>query len=378
MKINAKQILTFALVTVFTLQGILPVYGQQMTMPRDGTSLMNQGGPTNGGSSFRSLFEPRNVPGKGNEKSKNLIDKESLSNPSSLVLTYQVHILGEVTFPGTYRVSVSARLSEAIDGAGGVLERGSGREIELRRNGARTQIVDLLSFKQLGNLNDNPYLLDNDVIYIPLKKRAVEIVGPVKRPDIYEIKNEKTVQDMITLAGGFTPGVSKRGGIKIIRFTSGEKKILDVPNTEEARQKFQIEGADVIIIPHVLLEKNKFDYNLAKLPGDNIFYPSYEDRVFVLGAVFQPGPQPFNQYANLRQYLTLAGGTTKMAKIRKIRILTNSGKSVRAKDTTQINPGDTIIVPEHYMPPESWINLTLGLISTVLGITTTVLVLTNR
>ncbi len=293
-------------------------------------------------------------------------------------LTYQVHILGEVTRPGTYRVPASTRLSEAVQMTGGILERGSERSIELRRSEGGSRRVDLLSFKFLGNLDANPYLLDNDVIFVPLKKRVAEIEGAVKRPGTYELRGEKNLEDLIRLAGGVSSGVGNPTPIKVVRFVNHKKEVMDVENEVSARRQFQLANADVIVIPHILTEKNTFDYNLARLPGDNeLFFPSYEERVFVLGAVNEPGPYSFSPYYNVREYLTLAGGTNKMAKVKKIKIVTSEGKTIKAGEQAQLNPGDTIIVPEKYMAPESVVSLVLGITTSVLGITTTVLTLTR-
>lgn len=293
-------------------------------------------------------------------------------------LTYQVHILGEVNKPGTYRITASTRLSEALQLAGGILEHGSERQIQIRRNDGRGRRVDLLSFKLFGNLDANPYLLDNDVIFVPLRDRVVEIEGAIKRPGYYELKNERTLQDVVKLAGGFTAGVGAPIPIKVIRYDHGGKELLDIENTEASRNHFAVVDADVIFIPHILTEKNIFDYNIARLPGEHqLFYPSYDERVFVLGAVDQPGPYPFSPYYNVRQYLTLAGGTTKLAKVKKIKIIQTDGKIAKPDNRTPINPGDTIVVPEKYMAPETFATLMIGITSSLVAITASVLSLTQ-
>ncbi|GEM_PF-1005031 len=294
-------------------------------------------------------------------------------------LTYQVHILGEVNKPGTYRVSASTRLSEALERAGKILDRGSERRIELRRKEGGSRKVDILSFQLFGNLDANPYLLDNDVIFVPLKDKVVQIAGAVKRPNMYELLSEKTIEDVIHLAGGTSPGFGEGALIKLVRFEEGKKKVLEVQNTLESRKEFQLKNADAIVIPHILTKDKKFDYNLAALPGDSpLFYPSYDERVFVLGAVGRPGPLPFSPYYGVRQYLTLAGGTTKLAKSRKVKIINADGKTYKATSTININPGDTIVVPEKYLPPEGILSLVLGTTATVLGLLSTILAFTRR
>jgi protein involved in polysaccharide export with SLBB domain len=277
-------------------------------------------------------------------------------------LIYQVHVLGEVKRPGTYRVSPSMRVTDALQLAGNVKTIGSERFIELRKPGQhKSQNLDLFAYKTLGQLSQNPYLQDNDTIFVPLKMRAVEIEGPVRRPGIFELKNEKSLEDIVRLAGGFTVGLDPTQPVKIVRYGGNEtKQILDVTSTPTYMESFFVQDGDVIVVPHKFLSGHEFDYNLKKLPNDNIFFPAYEDRVFVIGAVRVPGAFDFNQNYTLRQYLTLAGGTTTMAKNKKIKVITVAGQNYQAKDGDYdrvINPGDTIVVPEKSIPSSFYIGL---------------------
>lgn len=293
--------------------------------------------------------------------------------------TYQIHILGEVDTPGTYRVAPSTRLSEAVEVAGGVLGRGTERSIELRREGAKTRKIDLVSFKMLGDLDENPYLLDNDVIFVPLRTNVVQIEGAVRRPGIYELNKKLTLHKLVALAGGYSSGLASDQPLKVIRYQNGAKEIIDVPIDDNDTSHFHVDSADVVVVPHIFTKETQFDYDLAKLPGENpVFYASFESRVFVLGAVNDPGPYPFSSYYNLREYITLAGGLTKLAKsAKKIHIVSSDGKRRSGTFNSAVNPGDTIVIPERYMKPESMVQLVLGITSAALGITTTVLALTR-
>ncbi len=291
-------------------------------------------------------------------------------------LFYQVHVLGEVKQPGTYRITPTMRLTDALQMAGGIKKNGSERYIELRSGrGSRGQNIDLFSYKTLGQLSQNPYLQDNNAIFVPLKKRAIEVEGPVRRPGFFELKGEENLQDIIDLAGGFTVGLDAQDTIKVVRYGKGtEKQILPVPTQANDMSHFEVEDGDVIIAPHKFLAGHEFDYNLKKLPNDNIFYPSYEDRVFVIGAVRIPGAYDFNQNFDIRQYLTLAGGTNNLAKNGSIKVVTPNGKTNKAKNGIYegvINPGDTIVVPEKAVPNSFYIGLlptvaSLGLSATAL------------
>lgn len=297
--------------------------------------------------------------------------------PNYSSLDYQVHIVGEVAGnSGTFRVPASTRLYEALQLAGGVNKQGSERRIELRRRESGRQRIDLFRFRRSGNLDDNPYLLDNDVIFVPLRDKVVEIEGTVKRPGIYELIDEKSLEDLIKLAGGFTPGVIESVPIKIVRVSSGEKQLLDVGNTKTERIGFDLQKGDVVVVSHLLTANKNFDYSVSHYPGDNgLFFPTTEERIFVLGAVNTPGPLPFNPNYGVRQYLTLAGGMTKLAKNRKIYIVNSLGKIIEIRQKLEMNPGDTIVVPERYLAPESFLSLVLGITTSVLGITTAVITL---
>jgi protein involved in polysaccharide export with SLBB domain len=304
-----------------------------------------------------------------------------MREPTALFPTgpsYQVHILGEILNPGTYRVPASTRLSEAIELAGGILERGGTRTVQLRRKGKKTRSVDLIAFKILGDLDSNPYLLDNDVVFIPLKDNVVQIAGAIKRPDTYELTRKTSLLEITKLAGGFSPGVALSAPAKIIRFENENREIIDIPLDSESMKHFRLRSADVVVIPHILTKDKTFDYNIPGLPGDTgLFYPSFEERVFVIGAVDRPGAFPYSPYYSVREYLTLAGGLTKLAKEKEIKVLASTGETKMVDKQTAINPGDTIVVPERYLRPENWLTLVLGISSTALGITTAILTLTR-
>jgi protein involved in polysaccharide export with SLBB domain len=291
-------------------------------------------------------------------------------------MSYQVHVLGEVMRPGTYRVPASERLASAIQRAGGMAENGSERRIELRRKGSKTRSVDLLRFKLFGRLDDNPYLMDNDVVFVPLRKKVIQVVGAVSRPDLYELKNEKTVADVVKLAGGFNAAVSKKEPIRIIRFVDGEKEVEDVTIDKNHMSEFSINNGDVVVVPNVVTKGTKFDYNVASVPGDQVFYPSYEDRVFVLGGVEFPGAYPFSPYYTISQYVSLAGGLSDRG-IARYKVVTIDGKSRRVRENDRANPGDTVEVKERWMSPAGWMGFALGVASFGLSASATVLALTR-
>lgn len=296
----------------------------------------------------------------------------TMGEATMISMGYQVHVLGEVVNPGTYKVAASDRVSEVIKRAGGFDQNGSERNIELRRRGGGVVRVDLLAFKLFGKLDQNPYVTDNDTIFVPLRKSVIQVVGAIKRPDYYELKNEKTLADTVELAGGFNAATAMKEPIRVIRFENGEKTVHEVPIDNADMKNFSILTGDVVVIPNIVTKGTKFDYNVAAIPGDQPFYPSYEDRVFVLGGVATPGAYPFSPYYTVNQYVTLAGGLNERGKA-KYKVVTVDGKSHNAKPNSRVNPGDTIVIKQSWMSPAAWMGFALGFASFGLSASATVI-----
>lgn len=262
-------------------------------------------------------------------------------------LGYQIHILGQVHTPGTFRLPPSTRLDEALNRSDGIKELGSKRRVELRRGGA-VHRYDLLKFQNHGDLSQNPFLLDNDVIFVNFAEKNTEIRGSVKNGDIYELtENERTVWDLIQLAGGYTTGVSYNAPVTLIRFVDGEKQLIEVENVQEALSRKELFNGDIVVVPHILTDGRRFDYNVSTLPADNLFFPTFNYNVYVMGAVELPGGYEFNPHYSIREFVGLSG-PTKFAKMNFIYVVTADGKRIRhpVKSGYRVSPGDTIIVPE--------------------------------
>ena len=288
---------------------------------------------------------------------------------------YNVHVLGEVERPGTYRVAASTRLLQAVKRAGGFAAAGSKRRVELRRKGSAKR-VDILKFEMLGSLKNNPYLMDNDVVFVPLRKGVVQVAGSVLRPMEYELNGERTLADVIKLSGGYSAGMAQKKPIKVIRFVNGQKKEFDVMNNPADVKNFKIVAGDVVYVSSVITARNEFDYNLESLPGEEPFYPSYEDRVFVLGGVTFPGAYPFSPYYTINQYISLSGGISDRG-APKFKVATIDGVMKKVKGGYRVNPGDTIYVKKYWMSPAAWVGFVMGIASFGLSVTATTLALTR-
>jgi polysaccharide biosynthesis/export protein len=117
----------------------------------------------------------------------------------------RVFVLGEAQKPGSYTVSGLSTMTNALFVSGGVKELGSLRNIQLKRNGKLVSVLDLYDLLLHGDTSADRQLMPGDVIFIPPIGDTVSVFGAVRRPAIYELKSEKTVEQVVELAGGLKP-----------------------------------------------------------------------------------------------------------------------------------------------------------------------------
>ena len=124
----------------------------------------------------------------------------------------RVFVLGEAEKPGSYTVSGLSTMTNALFVSGGVKKIGSLRNIELKRNGRLVTTLDLYDLLLRGDTSGDRQLLPGDVIFIPPIGNTVAVYGAVRRPAIYELKNERTAEQAIELAGGLLPDADAKLG----------------------------------------------------------------------------------------------------------------------------------------------------------------------
>lgn len=116
----------------------------------------------------------------------------------------RIFVLGEAHLPGSYTVSGLSTITNALFVSGGVKTIGSLRNIQLKRRGEIVRRLDLYDLLLNGDTSDDARLLPGDVIFIPPVGTMVSVAGEVRRPAIYELSDETTVEQAVVLAGGLT------------------------------------------------------------------------------------------------------------------------------------------------------------------------------
>src|SRR6201997_2622440 len=145
--------------------------------------------------------------------------------------TVRVYEVGDVANPGAYDVSSLSTPLNALFSAGGPTSRGSLRILKHYRGNQLVQEVDVYDLLLHGVKGNIARLENGDSVLVPPIGPQVTIEGMVRRPAIYELKDEKNLASALELAGGLLPTAALRH-IEVERTMAHEKKTMlsfDIP-----------------------------------------------------------------------------------------------------------------------------------------------------
>lgn len=205
----------------------------------------------------------------------------NLGNIRSIKIT----LLGEVVKPGSYTLSSLSTVFNALSASGGPNDNGSFRKIQVIRNNKIVSTIDVYNFLLNGVQTGNIRLQDQDVINIPVYQTRVEMSGEVKRPALYEVLNNESLEDVISFAGGFS-NKAYTAKIKVLQNTNKERRITDV-NADDFRKYNPLNGDKYLV--EAILDR-------------------FANRVEIVGAVFRPGPYELENGLTLKQLIQKADG----------------------------------------------------------------------
>ncbi len=162
--------------------------------------------------------------------------------------TFPVYVSGFVKEPGIVLATGVNTVLDVLTSAGGITKSGSLRNIVLRRyEGGRIKEIkiDLYDFLVFGEPIDIR-VKDGDTIYVPPVGKTVGIIGAVKRPAIYELKDEETLNEILNLAGGVLPSAYSPV-VRILRYEEDTLKAYEISLNEG----IEIADGDIIKVESV-------------------------------------------------------------------------------------------------------------------------------
>lgn len=209
--------------------------------------------------------------------------------------------------------------------------------------------------------------------------KTVKVSGFVKKPGIYTFVEGKRLSDVIRMAGGLTKEADLRGivfkrtnlqgkqvdlarknnerDIKLLegRMASAYKPsqgdqetkldMINMLKSDEETLSQKYNGQIALNIKNNDLNNIKELDNLDVQDGDDIYIPRISNHVSVIGEVYNEQSFVYKKGANAKYYIKEVGGYTPNAnKFRLYRVSVN-GRAEKISNGSNIEPGDTIIVP---------------------------------
>lgn len=216
----------------------------------------------------------------------------------------QVFIMGDALKPGSYTVSSLSTLTNALFVGGGVTSNGSLRDIQVKRNGKVITRLDLYELLLAGDTSKDIRLKSGDVIFIPPIGRTLSVDGEVRRPAVYELRKEKTLGEVVALAGGLLPSAYPKGA-QVDRVSEKEFRIIeDVDLSHPNGLQTPVRDGDALTVPALLAKKEKIVTlgGYVKRPGARAWRPGMKltDLVGGKNALL---PKPDLDYAVIRRHI---------------------------------------------------------------------------
>ncbi len=129
----------------------------------------------------------------------------------------KVSLVGNVSTQSSLVLNSNSRLQDVLKGSPVITSTSDLRNIKIISKDGSTGIFDLLSFFRKGDIKQNPYLKDGDIVIIQKVDKIISILGQVRYPATYEFKEGETLKDLLDLVDGLTYK-ARTDTIEIMRF----------------------------------------------------------------------------------------------------------------------------------------------------------------
>lgn len=296
-----------------------------------------------------------------------------------------VSVQGYVVKPGEYTLPAGSNIQMFVYEAGG-LRAGAQLDKMIVKRGDQNIEFDYKRFLDTGDNSQLPKLESLDVLFVPASPlvgnieqefdaaklansgdsadsaRAIKVFGEVNAPGSFTYKPNTTLVDVVMRAGGVT------------RYASVEQIRVITNNTPTMfNLKTYLDTGDQSLLPEIL-------------PGATIFVPKQEEEikaganvVYIMGEVAHPGAYEGKQGASFMDILANAGGPTRYAESRQIRVIKADGQVIKFDLTAhteglasvappKVSAGDAIFVPEKTdFNEKSWLKVAPSRAVAVMG-----------
>ncbi|MEM6981933.1 MAG: SLBB domain-containing protein [Pseudomonadota bacterium] len=285
-----------------------------------------------------------------------------------------INVLGYVITPSQVSIPDDGNIQMVIAKANGLRPGAQLDRLQIRR---KDEVIEFnyKAYLDSGDINLLPTLKSEDTVFVPVSpllgnvqidfdaqtlsatgdasdNSAITMLGEVHNPGSFSFKENMTLLDALMRAEGVT-------------------RYADV-----TKIRVIVDKTPVIFDLKAYLDKPT-DNNMPLLKaGSTIYVPIMVDdvnttsrTVYIMGEVQKPGAYEAADSTNFLDILANAGGPTRFAETRQIKILTPAGESILfdlqgysegliTAKVPDLNPGDVIFVPEKTdVNEKSWLKI---------------------
>ncbi|MFZ0452615.1 MAG: SLBB domain-containing protein [Ignavibacteriaceae bacterium] len=181
------------------------------------------------------------------------------------------------------------------------------RDIKLKRENGEVIKLDLLKFRTNGDLAEDPYLKNDDVlIFAPadLERNFFTISGAVNKPGKFHFVDGDKLSDAIELAQGINKAYENVDSANIDRLSYDGEKLTSIK--VQINSHFDLQRGDRIVVLAKETERKEFS-------------------AYVVGEVNSPGEIPISKdNTTLKQVIEAAGGIKPTASLENSKLFTGN------------------------------------------------------
>jgi protein involved in polysaccharide export with SLBB domain len=257
----------------------------------------------------------------------------------------RVTVVGGVLRAGPLDLEPGLRLRKALDLAGGAAPGADLKNVVIYHRNLTRTVVDLSLPERVIDPAHNRLLEDGDSVEVPLlpppaptreERPTVRITGQVNQPGRRDLAPGMDLEDLIVQAGK----LSALADVERIELRRGREPVRVISLTE--------------------LRKRGAAGRVALEDGDDVHVPEAPDRVFLVGALANPGPRPLRRGESLREFLLASGDLAVLnpaiTNLKAAELIRRGREPVKvdleaalkrpsAKNDLVLEPGDILFVP---------------------------------
>ncbi len=313
-----------------------------------------------------------------------------------------VALTGNVKKPGIFELKGSSSVADILALAGGVDSSADQKQIIIEKNvnNQYQTVAELVADKsaiasRLASIPVQP----TDIlrvfspaavpVQVQIQNEYVRVAGEIRQSGVFPIKKGETLRELIARLGGASDNgyiyatqlrrestrrtqqakldeVAARferelenAASQRLAGTTDKDNVATVAGEVERQRRIAQQLRAIKAEGRIVLELPDGDAQVKHLPdlalqdGDSIFIPRKPGTVDVLGSVFQQNTFIYKPRRNVSDYVALAGGPTVSADTSEMYVIRADGTAQGGGSGwfggvggAQINPGDTIVVPE--------------------------------